>query len=236
VQAVRRAEHWFAISTDRWYVRAAVALQNGGRRVGGNPFRTFVRPAAAMERMIRNCGLRLVCRRGTTAPCPGASLTELLHRYSITPGHLGEAILQKVAKLVLPCPTRRCESDAAEGHASRIAPSVYPPDDVRIRISSPHGVETDPIGHGSAAGSRPRDGDLSSRGDGARTGPQPEDFGGSLVILERVDALAVPSDVECRVVLGVVVADCDAGRTTHVPIPGRGIDVRMSVASSNPTL
>lgn len=58
VEAVRRAEHWFALSypRDRWYVRAAVALENAGRRLAGNAFRTFVHPAAAMERLIRSGG------------------------------------------------------------------------------------------------------------------------------------------------------------------------------------
>lgn len=69
VEGVRRAERWFAISypRDRWYVRAVMGLENAARRLVRNPFRTFVHPAGAMERLIRGGGFRLVSRRGTMA-------------------------------------------------------------------------------------------------------------------------------------------------------------------------
>ncbi len=68
-EAVRRAQRWFAVSypRDRWYVRAAIALENAVRRLAGNPFRVVVHPAAAMERLIRNSGFALVSRRTTLA-------------------------------------------------------------------------------------------------------------------------------------------------------------------------
>ena len=70
-EAVRRAERWLAISypRDRWYVRAVVAFENAARQLVRNPFRTFVHPAADMERLIRGGGFRLVSRRGTVAWC-----------------------------------------------------------------------------------------------------------------------------------------------------------------------
>jgi len=69
--AVRRAERCLALSypKDRWYVRAVMALENAGRRLKGNPFRTFVHSAGAMERLIRANGFRLVSRRRTVAWC-----------------------------------------------------------------------------------------------------------------------------------------------------------------------
>ena len=71
VEAVRRAQRWFALSypRDRWYVRAANALQNALRRMAGKPFRTFVHSSTAMERLIGGGGFRLVSRRGTMAWC-----------------------------------------------------------------------------------------------------------------------------------------------------------------------
>lgn len=65
--ALRRAERWFAISypKDQWHVRTVSALENAGRRVARNPFRTFVHSPSAMERLIRDGGFRLVSRRGT---------------------------------------------------------------------------------------------------------------------------------------------------------------------------
>ena len=68
-EAVRRAERWFAMSypRDRWYVRAVVALENAPRYLARNPFRTFVHPAAAMERLIRSAGFQLLSRRTTLA-------------------------------------------------------------------------------------------------------------------------------------------------------------------------
>ncbi|MBI4483262.1 MAG: class I SAM-dependent methyltransferase [Acidobacteria bacterium] len=71
LEAVRRAERWLALSypRDRWYVRVGMALENAGRRLAGNPFRTFVHPPAVMERLIRGGGFRLVSRRNTAVWC-----------------------------------------------------------------------------------------------------------------------------------------------------------------------
>ena len=70
-EALRHAERWLALSypNDRWYVRTVVALENAGRRVTGNPFRTFVHSAAAMEQQIRAAGFQLASRRRTLAWC-----------------------------------------------------------------------------------------------------------------------------------------------------------------------
>lgn len=69
--ALRRTERWFALSypKDQWHVRAVSALENAGRCVARNPFRTFVHSPSAMERLIRDGGFRLVSRRGTAVWC-----------------------------------------------------------------------------------------------------------------------------------------------------------------------
>jgi tRNA1(Val) A37 N6-methylase TrmN6 len=65
--AVRHAEQSFALSypRDTWYVRFAVMLENAQRRLRKNPFRTFVHPAARMERLIRSAGFELSTRQET---------------------------------------------------------------------------------------------------------------------------------------------------------------------------
>src|SRR5262249_58604538 len=55
-----------------------------------------------------------------------------------------------------------------------------------------------------------------SSDDCAGADRQPENLDSSPVIRERVLAEAVPADVERDIVLGVVVADGDASRATHV--------------------
>jgi SAM-dependent methyltransferase len=65
--ALRHAEHCLALSypRDEWYVRLAIRLENARRRVTGNSFRTFVHPAAGIERIIRAAGFALNSRRET---------------------------------------------------------------------------------------------------------------------------------------------------------------------------
>ena len=65
--ALQHADRCLALSypRDRWYVRAAIRVENGQRWLGRNPFRTFVHPVAAMERTIRRAGFDLSSRRET---------------------------------------------------------------------------------------------------------------------------------------------------------------------------
>jgi hypothetical protein len=63
--AVAHTERSLALSYPRevWYVRAAMALENGQRRLGRNPFRTFVHPRGTIESIITRAGFRLSSRR-----------------------------------------------------------------------------------------------------------------------------------------------------------------------------
>ena len=56
--AVRRSRRLLAFSypRDRWYVRAAVWLQNQTRALFGNPFRGFVHPVRGMEALLERHG------------------------------------------------------------------------------------------------------------------------------------------------------------------------------------
>ncbi len=64
-----KAEQVLAISVphDRWYVRMLVALENLGRRLRGNRFRTFVHPVAAIDRALERLGFRRSHAAGTLA-------------------------------------------------------------------------------------------------------------------------------------------------------------------------
>ncbi len=66
-EALRHASRCFALSypRDKFYVRAGMALENGQRHFKSNPFRTFVHPPKAMERIVRAAGFTLVSRRET---------------------------------------------------------------------------------------------------------------------------------------------------------------------------
>ena len=70
-ESARHANRCFALSYPRdvWYVRTWVGLQNLGRQLCRNPFRTFVHSASAMERVIRRAGLELVSRGWTRTWC-----------------------------------------------------------------------------------------------------------------------------------------------------------------------
>ncbi|HEX9728225.1 MAG TPA: methyltransferase domain-containing protein [Gemmatimonadales bacterium] len=64
-----KARRYYGLSAprDRWYVRLVTALENLGRRVTGNAFRTFVHPTAAMDRLLHTAGFTLRSRRATIA-------------------------------------------------------------------------------------------------------------------------------------------------------------------------
>ena len=70
-ESVRHADRYFALSYPRnvCYVRAWVGLQNLGRQLRRNPFRTFVHSASAMDHVIRRAGLELVSRSSTWTWC-----------------------------------------------------------------------------------------------------------------------------------------------------------------------
>jgi len=65
--AVRRSRRLVAFSypRDRWYVRAAVGLQNMVRALFRNPFRGFVHSAPAMEALLKQHGFVRIERRAT---------------------------------------------------------------------------------------------------------------------------------------------------------------------------
>jgi len=52
---------------DRWYVRAAIASENGSRRLRRRAFRTFVHSPACMAALLRQRGFRLAGWRTTLA-------------------------------------------------------------------------------------------------------------------------------------------------------------------------
>jgi SAM-dependent methyltransferase len=66
-ESLRRAGRIFAFSypLDLWYVRAWVGLENVGRQITGNAFRSFIHSASAMENVIRREGFALLNRRST---------------------------------------------------------------------------------------------------------------------------------------------------------------------------
>jgi len=68
-EGLARAERSIALSypRDAWHVRAGIAIENGMRRLAGNPFRTFVHPVGRMEQLITQAGFELVSRRETLA-------------------------------------------------------------------------------------------------------------------------------------------------------------------------
>jgi SAM-dependent methyltransferase len=66
-ESLRHAERSFAYSYPRdvWYVHAAIVVENGIRRLKGNPFRAFVHPVDRMNRLIESAGFHLGARRQT---------------------------------------------------------------------------------------------------------------------------------------------------------------------------
>jgi magnesium-protoporphyrin O-methyltransferase len=59
----------FSYPRDKWYVRFWLAVENLGRRMRGNNFRTFVHSPAAMEGLVGHVGFARVDRRMTFAWC-----------------------------------------------------------------------------------------------------------------------------------------------------------------------
>jgi len=70
-ESLRRADRHVGISYPRgvWYVRTWVGIQNVGRRLRGNPFRTFVHSPSVMESVIRRAGFSLINRGSTRTWC-----------------------------------------------------------------------------------------------------------------------------------------------------------------------
>ena len=70
-ESVRHADRHFALSYPRdvWYVRTWVRVENLARHLRGNPFRTFVHSASAMDHVIRRTGFELVNRSCTWTWC-----------------------------------------------------------------------------------------------------------------------------------------------------------------------
>jgi magnesium-protoporphyrin O-methyltransferase len=70
-ESLRHANRCFALSYPRdvWYVRTWVGLQNLGRWLCRNPFRTFVHSTSAMENEIRGTGFELFSRSSTRTWC-----------------------------------------------------------------------------------------------------------------------------------------------------------------------
>lgn len=66
-EALRHAERGLAISYphDRWYVRAAMGLENAMRRRRKSRFRTFVHPQRQIRQIIEDAGFALVSRKQT---------------------------------------------------------------------------------------------------------------------------------------------------------------------------
>jgi magnesium-protoporphyrin O-methyltransferase len=66
-ESLRHTGRIFALSypLDLWYVRTWVGLQNVGRAITQNAFRSFIHPVSAMEHVIRREGFTLVDRHST---------------------------------------------------------------------------------------------------------------------------------------------------------------------------
>jgi magnesium-protoporphyrin O-methyltransferase len=70
-ESLRHTDQYFALSypKDLWYIRAWVGLENLGRQITQNTFRSFVHPVSAMERVIHRSGFRRLSRSGTRIWC-----------------------------------------------------------------------------------------------------------------------------------------------------------------------
>jgi hypothetical protein len=89
--ALRHADQCLAVSYPRdvWYVRLAVRLENGQRRLAGNSFRTLVHPVARMEQMIREAGFELPAdaRRGCGPSTSTGGTRARLHTFLTRHSH-----------------------------------------------------------------------------------------------------------------------------------------------------
>jgi magnesium-protoporphyrin O-methyltransferase len=70
-ESLRHADRYLALSYPRdvWYVRFWVTVENVGRQIRRNAFRTFVHSATTMENRIRRTGFQLVNRSRTWTWC-----------------------------------------------------------------------------------------------------------------------------------------------------------------------
>ncbi len=70
-ESLRHADRYFAFSypRDRWYVRTWVGLENLGRQITQNTFRSFVHPVSAMENVIHRSGFKRVSHSCTRIWC-----------------------------------------------------------------------------------------------------------------------------------------------------------------------
>jgi len=68
-QALAHARRFVAFSypRDLWYVRSVLGLDNGVRRIRGNPFRSFVHSTTSMETFVHARGFDLVSRSSSVA-------------------------------------------------------------------------------------------------------------------------------------------------------------------------
>ena len=70
-ESLRHAGRYFAFSypKDRWYVRTWVGLENLGRQITRNTFRSFVHPVSVMENVIHRSGFKRVSHSCTRTWC-----------------------------------------------------------------------------------------------------------------------------------------------------------------------
>jgi 2-polyprenyl-3-methyl-5-hydroxy-6-metoxy-1,4-benzoquinol methylase len=70
-ETLRHAQGYFAFSypKDLWYVRTWVELENLGRQITRNGFRSFVHPVSAMETAIQRSGFQRLSRGCTRIWC-----------------------------------------------------------------------------------------------------------------------------------------------------------------------
>jgi SAM-dependent methyltransferase len=78
VAATRHARRYLAISYPRdvWYVRLALAAENGIRGLTGNAFRTFLHSPPQIDRLIRGSGFVPSVRRTTWVWCADVYVRE----------------------------------------------------------------------------------------------------------------------------------------------------------------
>jgi SAM-dependent methyltransferase len=72
-ESLRHANRYFVFSypRDLWYVRTWVGLENLGRRITRNTFRSFVHPVSAMENVIHRSGFTRLSQTCTRTWCAG---------------------------------------------------------------------------------------------------------------------------------------------------------------------
>ena len=70
-ESLRHADHYFALSypRDLWYVRTWVGVENLGRQITRNQFRSFVHSVSAMEAVIDRSGFTRLSRDWTRTWC-----------------------------------------------------------------------------------------------------------------------------------------------------------------------